>query len=182
MTEFAFADVWEEVANARGDGPAQVQGSRRFSWTELDRRADALAAAFLASGARRQDKVANYLYNGPEYLEAYFAAFKGGYAPVNTNYRYGPEELVYLFDNADAEAIVFHAGFTEIVEQIKPRLSGVKAWVAVAEPGYPVPAWAVRPRSRPTSTTARNTSRATSPPSRAGSPRPTPTTATAPTR
>jgi len=65
MTELAFADIWEEVAHARGDALAQVQAARRFSWTEFDRRADALAATFLAAGARRQDKVANYLYNGP---------------------------------------------------------------------------------------------------------------------
>ena len=75
-------------------------------------------------------------------METYYAAFKGGFAPVNTNYRYGPEELFYLFDNADAEAVVFHAGFTEVLEKIRGRLSGVKAWVAVAEPGHPVPAWA----------------------------------------
>ena len=86
--------------------------------------------------------MAGYLFNGPEYLETYFAAFKGGFAPVNTNYRYGPEEVTYLFDNADAEAVVFHAGFTPLLEQIKDRLPKVKAWVAVAEPGHAVPAWA----------------------------------------
>src|SRR3954469_2057899 len=142
MTAWTFADVWEAIAAAQPDLPANIQGERVLTWAEFDARADALAAHMITAGLGHQAKVAAYLYNGPEYLETYFAAFKGGYAPVNTNYRYGPEELVYLFDNADAEAIVFHAGFTEIVEQIKPRLSGVKAWVAVAEPGYPVPAWA----------------------------------------
>ena len=27
--------------------------------------------------------------------------------PFNVNYRYGPDELCYLLDNADAEAVVF---------------------------------------------------------------------------
>ena len=74
--------------------------------------ANALAADLLDAGLGQQAKVAAYLYNGPEYLETYFAAFKAGLAPVNTNYRYGPEEILYLFDNADAEAVVFHASFT----------------------------------------------------------------------
>ncbi len=34
-----------------------------------------------------------------------FAAFKAGLVPVNTNYRYVDDELVYLWDNADAVAV-----------------------------------------------------------------------------
>jgi len=139
---WTLADVWEAVAAMQPDRPALVQADRVISWREFDARSDALAAHFIAKGMGHQAKVAGYLYNGPEYLEAYFAAFKGGFAPVNTNYRYGPEELSYLFDNADAEAVVFHAGFTELLEKIRDRLPKVKAWVAVAEPGHPVPSWA----------------------------------------
>ncbi len=136
---WTFADVWEAIAAIQPGHPAMIQGERVITWAEFDRRADALAARLIAEGLGPQAKVAAYLYNGPEYLEAYYAAFKAGYAPVNVNYRYGPEELVYLFDNADAEAVVFHAGFADMVQKIRPRLPGVKAWIAVAEPGHPVP-------------------------------------------
>lgn len=139
---WTLADVWEAIAASQPERPALIQADRVISWAEFDARADALAAHFIAKGMGHQAKVAGYLYNGPEYLESYFAAFKGGFAPVNTNYRYGPEEVRYLFDNADAEAVVFHAGFTELLEKIRPQLPKVKAWVAVAEPGHPVPAWA----------------------------------------
>ena len=139
---WTFADVWEAIAASQPEQAALVHGDRVITWGEFDARADALAAHFIAKGMSRQAKVAGYLYNGPEYLEAYFAAFKGGFAPVNTNYRYGPEEVRYLFDNADAEAVVFHASFTDLLEKIRPQLPQVKAWVAVAEPGHPVPAWA----------------------------------------
>jgi acyl-CoA synthetase (AMP-forming)/AMP-acid ligase II len=139
---WTFADVWEAIAAVQPQRPAIIQGERVVSWGQFDARADALAAHLITRGLTRQAKVAAYLYNGPEYLEAYFAAFKGGFAPVNVNYRYGPEELVYLFDNADTEAVVFHAGFAEMVEKIRPRLPGVKTWIAVAEPGHPVSAGA----------------------------------------
>ncbi|MFC3069510.1 AMP-binding protein [Phenylobacterium soli] len=142
MTAWTFADVWESIAAAQPDRPALIQGEREVTWSQFDARADALAAHLIATGLGHQAKIAAYLFNGPEYLETYFAAFKAGYAPVNTNYRYGAEEVLYLFDNADAEAVVFHAGFTEILEQIRDRLPKVKAWVALAEPGHPVPAWA----------------------------------------
>ncbi|MDB5466662.1 MAG: CoA synthetase, long-chain fatty acid:CoA ligase [Phenylobacterium sp.] len=142
MSSWTFADVWEAIAGAQPDRAAHIQGERVVSWGQFDARADALAAHLIAAGLDRQAKVAAYLYNGPEYLETYFAAFKAGLAPVNTNYRYGPEELLYLFDNADTQAVVFHAGFAETLESIRGRLPQVKAWIAVAEPGYPAPPWA----------------------------------------
>ncbi len=139
---WTFADVWEAIAASQPETAALVQGPRVVTWRGFDERADALAAHLLAKGLGHQAKVAGYLFNGPEYLETYFAAFKAGLAPVNTNYRYGPEEIVYLFDNADAEAVVFHAGFAELLEKVRARLPKVKAWIAVAEPGHPAPAWA----------------------------------------
>ncbi len=54
-------------------------------------------------GVGRQARVAQYLYNSPAYLEAVFASFKAGLVPVNTNYRYGADELVYLWDHGQAQ-------------------------------------------------------------------------------
>src|SRR3546814_4266203 len=67
----------------------------------------------LDAGVSEQDKVAQYLYNCPEYLESIFAAFKAGQAPINTNYRYLDDELVYLWDNGDVVTVVFHGSFVE---------------------------------------------------------------------
>ena len=142
MSGWNFADVWEEIAAAAPDRPAQIRGSRVLSWRDFDRRANALAAHMLKAGLGHQAKVAAYLYNAPEYLETYYAAFKASLAPVNTNYRYETDELFYLFDNADAEAIVFHAGFAPKLEAIRDRLTRVKCWIAVADEGAPIPAWA----------------------------------------
>ena len=79
-----------------------------------------------------------------------FAAFKAGLVPVNTNYRYAADEILYLFDNADAEAVVFHAAFTPLLEEVRDRLPKVKRWYVVAD-GEPGPrlGHAVRGRSSP---------------------------------
>jgi 3-oxocholest-4-en-26-oate---CoA ligase len=98
-----------------------------------NRRANALAADLLAAGLGHQAKVAAYLWNGPEYLETYFGAFKVGLVPVNTNYRYGAEEIRYLFENSDAEAVVFHASFAPLLESVKAQLPKVKRWYCVAD-------------------------------------------------
>ena len=142
MAVWNYADIWESVAAAVPERPAQIRGERVISWADFDRRANGLAQALLDAGLTRQSKVAAYLYNAPEYLETYFAAFKAGLAPVNTNYRYVADELLYLFDNADAEAVVFHTSFAATVQQIRPRLPKVKLWVAVAEAGHAIPDFA----------------------------------------
>jgi acyl-CoA synthetase (AMP-forming)/AMP-acid ligase II len=137
-----FAEVWETIAEQIPDAPAQVQGDRRFTWRELDQRANGIAHALLEGGAQEQDKVAQYLYNGPEYLESVYAAFKAGLAPINTNYRYTDDELVYLWDNADAVAVVFHGAFTETIERIRDRVADVRLWLWVDDGSGPCPEWA----------------------------------------
>ena len=131
------------MAETYPDAPALVQGSTRRDWREFDRRADALATALIRAGLGQQAKVAQYLYNGPEYLESIFASFKAGLVPVNTNYRYTETELQYLWDNADVEAVVFHATFMPRVEALRPRLPRSAAgsgWTTArrrAPPGRP---------------------------------------------
>lgn len=142
MSNWKFADLYEAIAAKIPDHPCQIQGDRIVSWGDFNRRASALAADMLEAGLTHQSKVAAYLQNCPEYLETYVAAFKGGFVPVNTNYRYGPDEVTYLFDNAEAEAVVFHSTFTALVEQVRGNLPGVKRWYCVVEPGDSVPSWA----------------------------------------
>ena len=101
MSTWNFGDVWEAVADELPDAPALVHGPDTLTWRELDRRADSLARWLLGAGIARQDKVAIYLYNCSEYLETTFACFKLGLVPINTNYRYADDELVYLWENAD---------------------------------------------------------------------------------
>jgi fatty-acyl-CoA synthase len=143
MPGWNFADVWEIVAEQIPDAQAQVQGDRRVSWSEFDRRANGIAHTLLERGAAEQDKVAQYLYNGPEYIESMFGTFKAGLVPINTNYRYQDDELVYLWDNADCVAVVFHGVFTATIERIRDRVPKVATWLWVDDGHGDRPEWAV---------------------------------------
>ena len=137
-----FADLWETVATQIPDALAQQQGDRASNWGEFNRRANGVAAALLNVHSAEQDKVAQYLYNAPEYLESVFAAFKVGFATVNTNYRYAADELVYLWDNADVTAVVFHGAFVEQCEAVRSRVPKVTTWLWVDDASGPCPDWA----------------------------------------
>lgn len=143
MSVWSYADVWESVAAALPNEPAFIQGDTQLLWRDFDAKANGLAAAFLRDGLGHQAKVAVYTQNCPEYLVAYHAAFKAGLVPFNVNYRYGPEEIAYLLDNADAEAVVFESGYADTIAAVRARLPLVKRWIAIAQNGHPVPDWAM---------------------------------------
>jgi fatty-acyl-CoA synthase len=133
--EMHFATVWESIADAIPDELAVVHGDVRHTWREHDERSARLAAAFVAAGLGPDSKIGLFLYNGPEYLESQYAAFKMRGVAVNVNYRYLDEELWYLLDNADAEAIVFHSTLGERVARVIERLPKVKLLIEVDDGG-----------------------------------------------
>ena len=143
MSKWNFADVWETVADEVPEAPALVHGTHTRTWVEFDHRADNVARWLLGAGVAEQDKLALYLYNCPEYLEATFAAYKIGMVPINTNYRYADDELVYLWENADTVAVVFHGVFVERIEGIRDRVPGVRSWLWVDDGTATCPPWAV---------------------------------------
>ncbi len=142
-TGWNLAEVWEAIAHQIPDALAQQQGERQISWAEFDRRANGVAATLLAApGVAEQDKVAQYLFNGPEYLESVFAAFKAGLAVVNTNYRYTAGEIEYLWDNADVTAVVFHGTFADQCATVRERLPKITTWLWVDDGAGDCPDWA----------------------------------------
>jgi acyl-CoA synthetase (AMP-forming)/AMP-acid ligase II len=141
--DWNFADVWEVVAQQVPDAPALIHGETVVDWRTFDARADGVAAALLDAGLGRQNKVAQYLTNGPEYLESVFATWKAALVPVNTNYRYGEDEIVALWDNADVAAVVFHGAFAGIAERARRRLPGIRLWLWVDDGTSSCPDWAV---------------------------------------
>ena len=66
-------------------------------------------------------------------MEMLAACFKGRFVHVNVNYRYVDEELYYIFDNSDAEAVLYAREFAPQVEALKARLPKVKCFIEVSD-------------------------------------------------
>jgi acyl-CoA synthetase (AMP-forming)/AMP-acid ligase II len=130
---FNFADTFEIIADTVPDHEAVVSAERRLTYAELDDRATRLAHALSERGVTAGDHIGLYLYNGTEYIEAMIAAWKIRAVPVNVNYRYVADELVYLFDDADLVAVVHHAEFTPIIADVVDQVPGVGTFLAVAD-------------------------------------------------
>lgn len=140
---FNLATAWETTADHRGEALALHCGGVSRTWTEFETRAARLAGAFARVGVGPGDNVALALYNGNEYLEAEFAAFKVRAAPCNVNYRYVEAELEYLVDNSDAKAVVFDVALADRFATVRDRLPDVQLWVQVGGDPAEVAPWAV---------------------------------------
>jgi 3-oxocholest-4-en-26-oate---CoA ligase len=126
-----FADLFETVAAIVPDRLALVNGDKRRIWREYEDRAARIATAIVAADLAPNSKVGLYGFNSNEYLEGQFGVFKARAVPVNVNYRYVERELLYLLENADAEAIIFDAQFATRLAEVRDRLPKLRLFIEI---------------------------------------------------
>ena len=133
-----FANVWERVSDTVGDNIALINGDKELSWSQLDVKAAKIATILEEYGLKSDSKVGIYLHNSNEYLEAQYGVFKIEGVPINVNYRYKENELIYLLDNADAEAVFFQGCYSERIKAIKDQLPKIKVYIQIDDGSEPL--------------------------------------------
>jgi len=136
--------VFEALAAAYPDRECIVTPTRRLSYAQVADHIRRLASVLHAHGlgCRReraelanhesgQDHVGLYLLNCPEYIEGMLGCYRARSAPFNVNYRYVDDELCYLFDDADAVAVVYHARYAPTLARIRARLPKLRLLLQV---------------------------------------------------
>ncbi|MDW3219784.1 MAG: acyl-CoA synthetase [Acidimicrobiales bacterium] len=141
-----IAEVFERVAARIPDREAVITPTRRLTFAEISERSNRLANVLVAGGIgchterdqlepweSGQDHVALCLVNGSEYMEGMLAAWKARGVSFNVNYRYVAAELVALLTDAAAKAIVFHARFAPVIDEIRGDLPMLTTLIQVAD-------------------------------------------------
>lgn len=128
-----FATVWETIADLVPSRDALVCGPVRRSWREYDDRASRIASVLAEHDLGVGSKAGIYAHNSNEYLEAQYGIFKIRGCPINVNYRYTAEELAYIIDNSDAEALFYQACYAARIWEIRDRLPKVKLYIQIAD-------------------------------------------------
>ena len=134
--ELNLAAVHEALAAEFGDRPCMIWRDRTWTWDDVTDRTRRLANLLASHGIGRRgslaacrgwesphDHVGLYLTNSNAYLEGMLGAAKAGAAAFNVNYRYVADELVHLFDDAGAAAIVYHGRYADTLADVLPRLT-----------------------------------------------------------
>ncbi|MFJ6949189.1 acyl-CoA synthetase, partial [Streptomyces wuyuanensis] len=145
--EYNLADLFESVVDVVPDREALLYldhpgtgAERRLTYAQLDAAANRIAHHLSGAGLKPGEHLGLHLYNGVEYLQTVLGCLKARIVPVNVNYRYVEEELVYLYRDADLAALVFDAEFTDRVAAVLPRTERLRHLVRVGVPDREAPA------------------------------------------
>ena len=106
-----------------GDKEALVDGGRRLSYRELNRRVNRLSHHLQTMGLKYGDRLAILACNCVEYVEVIFAAAKLGLILVPLNWRLSPSELAFNLTDSETQVLIFDPGFTETVKKLADEIT-----------------------------------------------------------
>ncbi|WP_423983354.1 acyl-CoA synthetase [Ilumatobacter sp.] len=95
--------------------------ARSFTYADLDRRVDAMAAHLASLGIGRGDRVAVLAQNGVEYFDIQFACARTGSICVLLNWRLTVPELEYIVNDSSPMLMVHDVSFTESAVELQQR-------------------------------------------------------------
>ncbi len=140
------------VVRKRPDRACIIHGDRIYSFKETNERINAMANAFLEMGVRKGDKIAAGLYNCPQLIETWMAAFKIGAVAVNINYRLNADEIRHVLADSGTRILVLDEDLVGDVNEIRPQLPGLEKCIVVGEmPEPPMLAYEELVRTHPKS-------------------------------
>jgi len=105
--------------NARRDPEktAIVAGEDRWKYRDLDGCSDRLAAALIAGGVKRHDRVVVFLENSPESVASLFGILKAGAVFVILNGTMKAKKLSYILKDSGATALITDVRKAQVVEE-----------------------------------------------------------------
>jgi acyl-CoA synthetase (AMP-forming)/AMP-acid ligase II len=127
------------AAQQFGSRTALTDGSRQFTFAELNERANRVGSALLDLGVRRGERVGVLAYNSAEVVETWFACEKHNLVRVVLHTHFPLEDHVWSLNDVGATALIFDTRFAEAVERHRDELKTVRHFIAV---GADAPGWA----------------------------------------
>jgi acyl-CoA synthetase (AMP-forming)/AMP-acid ligase II len=144
--------IHQAIAAAHPDRECIITPSRRFTYGQVAERARRLANVLhqhglgchrerntLAGHESGQDHLGIYMLNCAEYIESMLGSYLARVAPFNVNYRYVDDELRYLFEDADATAVIYQGRYAPTLARIRATLPKLRLLIQLAdESGEPL--------------------------------------------
>jgi len=106
--------------------PAIVFGQKKISYKALDELSNHLAAGLVHLGIKREDKVALFLDNCPEFVISYYAVLKAGAVVVPINYMFKIEEAKYILQDSEAVCLITSRVYADMAEELRLRSDYLK--------------------------------------------------------
>ena len=108
-----LSHMMRQCARRYGAEPGLAWGDAVWSWAELDRRVDAIAAGLATRGVTKGDRVLVQSKNCNQMFETMFACFRLGAVYVPTNFRQTADEVAFLAQASGASAMICQCDFPD---------------------------------------------------------------------
>ena len=129
-------DVFVETAKRKPNHPFLVFKDSRYTYGEIDKQSDALAAALQANSMGKGDTVALLLPNSPEAVIAQIGAWKAGCIPAPLNPLYTEEELENGINQCGATVAIVYSTLYPVIKSFQARHPRLRMVVPVNVKGY----------------------------------------------
>lgn len=112
-----MGDITRLGARRFASQPAVMFGDERLSYQELEWRANALARRLVQRGVVAGDRVALLAENALAYPVAAFAVLKLGAVLLPLNFRYRPDEVAYVVNDARPRLLLYGDGYFDLTRE-----------------------------------------------------------------
>jgi len=118
------ADLMTNRARLTPDREAMLTlpGGTRYTYAELNVRANRLANWMRALGVEKGDRVSILAYNSIEYIDLFYGLAKIGGILAPLNSRLVARELVYIVNDCQPKVLLCAPEFTDILAEMRPEI------------------------------------------------------------
>ncbi|MGE4317883.1 MAG: long-chain-fatty-acid--CoA ligase [Deferribacterales bacterium] len=116
----------EEQASLRGSKKYLTFDKDKYSYREINSKANKLANLLHKRGINKGDRVAVMLENSPEFFISLFGILKAGCVCIPINTFFIQAEVVYIINDSGAKLFVTSSAFKEVAEEITDKCPSLK--------------------------------------------------------
>lgn len=130
-----LAKLLRNTARLHPDKNAVIHGERVLTWSEIDKRVDAMVRALGYLGVKKGDRILVQSANCIEMFESCWVAFRSGCVWVPTNFRLTPPEVAYLGKSSGATVMIADAQFTEHIDAVRHENINLRHVIVIGQAG-----------------------------------------------
>lgn len=112
---------------------ALVFGRKSITYKTLNDLTDHIASGLIGLGIRKQDRVALFLDNCPEFVIGYYAILKSGAVVVPINYMFKMEEAKFILQDSQATAIITSRVYLDMAQELMLRVDSLKTIITTTK-------------------------------------------------
>lgn len=113
------------------DKAAIIFEGKRYTFADLNERANRLANALMRLGMKKGERVATLQVNCNQIPEIYYATAKVGAIFVPLNFRAKEEELSYMLAHSETNTLFAGDRYIDMVRSMRPQLPLVKNFISI---------------------------------------------------